>query len=73
MARSSSVISITSFRQKKAKRRSGQSALVRDFLIQMAREEDTHDRLKALQKKTLKEITKFRAGDRLSRAEAHNR
>ena len=49
------------------------SALVRDFLIQLAGREDTTDRLKQLQEQTRKKIKKFRAADRLGRAAAHER
>ena len=49
------------------------SALVRDFLVQLANQEDSHGRLKELQSKTLKKIKKFRASDRLGRAAAHER
>ena len=49
------------------------SALVRDFLIQLAGREDTADRLKQLQEQTRKKIKKFRAADRLGRAAAHER
>jgi hypothetical protein len=49
------------------------SALVRDFLVKLGSEEDTHARLKELQNKTLRKIRKFRASDRLSRAAAHER
>ena len=49
------------------------SALVRDFLIQLANQEDTAERLKQLQEQTRKKIKKFRAADRLGRAAAHER
>ncbi|MFY9983222.1 MAG: DUF6364 family protein [Chthoniobacterales bacterium] len=49
------------------------SALVRDFLIQLAGQEDITDRLKQLQEQTRKKIKKFRAADRLGRAAAHER
>ena len=47
------------------------SALVRDFLIQLASQEDTAERLKRLQEKTRKTIKKFRAADRLGRTATH--
>jgi len=49
------------------------SALVRDFLIQLANQEDTAERLKRLQEQTRKKIKKFRAADRLERTATHER
>jgi plasmid stability protein len=49
------------------------SALVRDFLIKLADQEDTAERLKRLQEQTRKKIKKFRAADRLGRTAAHER
>jgi plasmid stability protein len=49
------------------------SALVRDFLIQLASQEDTAERLKKLQEQTRKKIKKFRAADRLGRTATHER
>jgi plasmid stability protein len=49
------------------------SALVRDFLIQLAGQEDTVDRLKGLQEQTRTKIKNFRAADRLDRTAAHKR
>jgi plasmid stability protein len=49
------------------------SALVRDFLVQVAGQEDTVDRLKRLQEQTRKKIKTFRAADRLDRTATHER
>jgi plasmid stability protein len=49
------------------------SALVRDFLVQLAGHEDTVDRLKRLQEQTRRKIKTFRAADRLDRTAAHER
>jgi plasmid stability protein len=49
------------------------SALVRDFLVQLAGQEDTVDRLKRLQEQTRRKIKTFRAADRLDRTAAHER
>lgn len=49
------------------------SGLVRDFLVQLAGQEDTVDRLKRLQEQTRKKIKKFRAADRLERTATHER
>jgi len=49
------------------------SALVRDYLIQLAGREDANRRLQELQRRTLKKIKKFRAGGRLDRDKVHDR
>lgn len=49
------------------------SALVRDFLVKLAGQEDTNDRLKRLQNATFLTIKKFNAGDRLERDSVHKR
>ena len=49
------------------------SSAVRNFLIRWAGDETEFDRLKRLQDDTLRDIGKFRAGDRLPREEAHRR
>ncbi len=49
------------------------SALVRDFLVQLASQEDANDRLRRLQNATLATVTKFRASDRLKRNAVHER
>lgn len=49
------------------------SALVREFLVQLAAEESDFERRKRLQDETLAQIKSFTAGDRLSRDEVHDR
>ena len=49
------------------------SALVREFLIKLAEDESDFDRRKRLQDETLNAIKVFRAGDRVSRDEVHDR
>jgi plasmid stability protein len=49
------------------------SAAVRKFLIEFAGGETDFERRKKLQERTLASIRSFRAGDRLSREEAHRR
>jgi len=49
------------------------SALVRDYLIQLAGRDDANARLKELQARTLKKIKRFRAGDRLDGDNVHER
>ena len=49
------------------------SALVRDFLEKVARTESDFERRRRLQDEVLATVTRFRAGDRLSRDEAHDR
>jgi hypothetical protein len=49
------------------------SALVRAYLIRLAEDETDFERRKRLQDKTLAAIKKFRATDRLSRDEIHDR
>jgi plasmid stability protein len=49
------------------------SAVVRDFLIQFAGGETDFDRRLRLQTETLASIENFRAGDRLSREDVHDR
>jgi plasmid stability protein len=49
------------------------SALVRDFLTSLGDEEPEFERRKRLQAEVLQSIRNFRAGDRLSRDEAHDR
>lgn len=49
------------------------SALVRDFLEKMAQTESDFERRRRLQDEVLATVTRFRAGDRLSRDEAHDR
>lgn len=49
------------------------SALVKQFLNDLAREETEIERLKRLERETLATILSFRAGDRLKRDEIHGR
>jgi plasmid stability protein len=49
------------------------SALVRDFLMQLAAGESDFERRKRLQDETLASIGKFRANDRLNRGKIHER
>jgi len=49
------------------------SALVRDFLEQVAETESDFERRRRLQDEVLATVTRFRAADRLSRDEAHDR
>ncbi|HEY6320448.1 MAG TPA: hypothetical protein VJA16_02690 [Thermoanaerobaculia bacterium] len=49
------------------------SALVRDFLEKVAQTESDFERRRRLQDEVLATVTRFRAGDRLSRDEAHDR
>ena len=49
------------------------SALVRDFLEQVAQAESDFERRRRLQDEALATVTRFRAGDRLSREEARHR
>lgn len=49
------------------------SALVRGFLEQVTEKESEFERRRRLQQEVLASIGQFRAGDRLSRDEAHER
>lgn len=49
------------------------SALVRKFLMELAQEETDFDRRKRLQDATLASVRSFRAGERLTREQAHDR
>ena len=49
------------------------SALVREFLSRLGQEESDFERGKRLQKEVLATIRSFRAGNRLSRDEVHDR
>lgn len=60
-------------RMKAAERDTSVSALVRDFLMDLAVEESEFERRKRLQTEVLKTIRSFRAGDRLTREDAHGR
>lgn len=56
-----------------AERGTSVSAAVREFLIAFAGGETDFDRRKRLQDETIASIQRFRAGDRLSRDDAHDR
>jgi plasmid stability protein len=60
-------------RIKAAERDSSVSALVRDFLIELASEVSDFERRKRLQDEVIASIRNFRAADRLSREEVHDR
>lgn len=60
-------------RVKAAERDTSLSALVRDFLVGLADEEGEFERRKRLQDEVLRTVKQFRAGDRLDRANAHER
>jgi hypothetical protein len=49
------------------------SALVRDFLESVAQEESDFERRRRLQDEVLATVTRFRAAERLSRNEVHDR
>jgi plasmid stability protein len=49
------------------------SALVREFLTSLGDQEPEFERRKRLQADVLRSIRSFRAGDRLTRDEAHDR
>jgi predicted CopG family antitoxin len=49
------------------------SALVQRLLVTYTRQESDFERRKRLQSEVLDAITRFRAGDRLSRDEVHDR
>lgn len=56
-----------------ARRDSSVSAMVAEFLRSLSRREQEFARLEALQQEVQEEIENFRAGDRLSRDEIHDR
>ena len=49
------------------------SALVREFLVQLGGQESDFERRKRLQGEVLATIRRFRAGDRLTRHQVHDR
>ncbi len=49
------------------------SALVRDFLTRFAGEESEFEKLQRQEEELRRSVTAFRASDRLSREEAHDR
>jgi plasmid stability protein len=60
-------------RVKAAERDTSVSALVREFLVSLSEEETDFERRKRLQDDVLRSIGSFRAKDRLSREEVHDR
>ena len=56
-----------------AQRDTSLSALVREFLMKLGDEESDSERRKRLQKEVLATVRRFRAGDRLTRDQAHAR
>jgi plasmid stability protein len=60
-------------RVKAAERDTSVSALVRDFLVELAEDESDFDRRKRLQQEVLSSVRGFRASARLSREEIHDR
>lgn len=60
-------------RVKAAERDTSVSALVRDLLTEIAGEETDYERRKRLQDEVMASIRNFRAGDRLTREEIHER
>ena len=62
-----------SARIKAAERDTSVSALVREFLTRLGEDESEFERRKRLQDEVMASIRAFRAGDRLSRDDAHDR
>jgi plasmid stability protein len=60
-------------RIKAAERDTSVSALVREFLTGLSEEESDFERRKRLQAEVIASIRDFRAGDRMTREEAHER
>ena len=60
-------------RIKAAKRDTSVSALVREFLMSLGQDESDFTRRKRLQAEVLASVKKFRAAERLTREEAHER
>jgi hypothetical protein len=58
---------------KAAEKDTSVSALVREFLMTLGQEENEYERRKRIQTEVLASIRSFRAGDRLTREEAHKR
>jgi plasmid stability protein len=56
-----------------AERDTSVSALVREFLMSLAEEGNEFDRRERLQDETIASIREFRASDRLTRDEIHDR
>ena len=60
-------------RIKAAERDTSVSALVREFLLRLGEEESDFERRRRLQTEVLASLKNFRAGDRVTREEAHER
>ncbi len=60
-------------RVKAAERDTSVSELVRAFLVRLSEDESDFDRRKRLQDETLAQVQSFRASDRLTRDEVHER
>ncbi len=60
-------------RIKAAERDTSVSALVREFLTSLSEEESDFERRRRLQAEVLASVKDFRAGDRMTREEAHER
>src|SRR5262245_30634990 len=60
-------------RIKAAEAETSVSAMVREFLLELASDESDFDRCKRLQSQVIASIQKFRAGDRLTRDRVHRR
>ena len=60
-------------RIKAAERDTSVSALVKRFLVELAQGESETERLKAQERALREQIATFRAGDRLSRDQLHQR
>jgi plasmid stability protein len=60
-------------RVKAAERDTSVSALVREFLVNLGEEESDFEHRKRLQDEVIASVKNFRAGDRLSREEIHER
>jgi plasmid stability protein len=56
-----------------AERDTSLSAMVRDFLMKLGQEETDSERRKRLQAHVLSTVRRFRAGDRLTRDQVHER
>jgi len=60
-------------RIKAAERDTSVSALVREFLTSLGEQESDFERRKRLQAEVLASVKDFRAGDRMTRVEVHER
>jgi plasmid stability protein len=60
-------------RMKAAEQDTSVSALVREFLTGLGEEESDFERRKRIQAEVLASVKDFRAGDRMTREEAHER